>query len=339
MRQNDPYFIAEISANHLGEISRAEQLVREAAVAGADAIKLQTYSPGSMTLDLDLPQFRVKKDHSLWGGRKLYDLYEEAQTPRSWHSVLFNLANEHGLDAFSTPFDEESVDYLDALGVPAFKVASLEIVDHPLLKKIGSKMKPVLLSTGTASLSEVANAIELLHDAGASKVVPLVCTSAYPATANDANLRRLETLRLAFGTEVGLSDHTLGVGVPVAAIALGASVIEKHLTLDRALGGPDSAFSLNPAEFQNMVTAGREAHVALGSSGFQTLSSEAESLRLRPSLWVTKNVEHGERITTDNVASLRPSGGLHPRHFQQVLNKKFNQSIPAGTALDWGHLA
>ena len=339
MLQNKPYFIAEISANHLGQLSRAKELIKRAAAAGADAVKLQTYSPDSMTLNLDSPQFRVSEQHTLWGGRKLYDLYEEAQTPRSWHPILFDLANEQGLDAFSTPFDEESVDYLNDLGVPAFKVASLEIIDHPLLERIASKKKPVLLSTGAASLSEIATAVGILMDAGASEVVPLVCTSAYPASASDANLRRLQTLRSAFGSEVGLSDHTLGLGVAVAAVALGAGVIEKHLTLDRAHGGPDSAFSLNPTEFGDMVTAGREAHMALGSSSFQSRSSEAESVRLRPSLWVIKDVTQGEPVTTSNVASMRPSGGLRPRHFREVLTREFNQSIPAGTALDWSLLA
>lgn len=338
MFDSKPYFIAEISGNHRGSLSVARELVSAAAEAGADAVKLQTYTAESMTLAVQSDNFRVSEGHPLWGGRYLYELYEEAHTPRDWHAELFGLAHSLGLEAFSTPFDEDAVDFLSKLEVPAFKVASLEIIDHPLLKAIGATSKPVLLSTGTASLSEIAEAVEVLKISGSESVIPLVCTSAYPSSPNDANLLRLQTLRAAFGTEVGLSDHTLGIGVPIAAVALGATIIEKHLTLERKLGGPDSAFSLEPSEFRQMVDAGRDARVAIGRGEFQKIESEDESLRLRPSLWVTQNVEANEEVSPMNVASVRPAGGLSPKHWTNVQGKRFTQKLSAGTALSWNHL-
>lgn len=339
MFDSKPYFIAEISGNHRGSLSVARELVRAAADAGADAVKLQTYTPESMTLNVKSELFQVSADHPLWGGQHLYDLYTKAQTPREWHSELFELAWSLGLDAFSTPFDEDAVKFLSELGVPAFKVASLEIVDLPLLRTIGQTNKPVLLSTGTASLSEVAEAIEVLKSSGSEMVIPLVCTSAYPSSASDANLLRLRTIQIAFGTEVGLSDHTLGIGVPIAAVALGATIIEKHLTIERSLGGPDSGFSLEPSEFREMVTAAHDAHLAIGSGEFSSVESEKESLRLRPSLWVTRDVQTGEEITPKNVASLRPAGGLSPKHWTSVQGRHFARSLEAGTPLTWSHLA
>ena len=338
MFETSPYFVAEISGNHLGQLSVATELVREAAEAGADAVKLQTYTADSMTLNLDSVQFQVSPDHSLWGGRNLYELYEEAHTPREWHDEIFTLAKELGMSAFSTPFDEDSVRFLETLDVPAFKVASLEIVDHPLLERIGQTGKPVLLSTGTASLAEIVEAIDVLRLAGSGKITPLVCTSSYPASASDSNLRRIKTLQLALGGDIGLSDHTLGIAVPIAAIALGATVIEKHLTLDRGRGGPDSAFSLEPSEFREMIEAGRAAQSALGSGEFIGSASESESIRLRPSLWVTENVRKGDLVSRSNVASLRPSGGLHPKHFPAVVGRKFKEDLPLGAALSWQHL-
>ena len=333
-----PFFVAEISGNHLGQLSIAKDLVRAAARAGADAVKLQTYTADSMTLNLDTPQFQVSADHPLWGGRNLHQLYEEAHTPRAWHAEIFSLARDLGMSAFSTPFDEDSVDFLETLGVPAFKISSLEIVDHPLLERVGKTRKPVLLSTGTASLPEIVEAVEVLRRAGSDVIVPLICTSSYPSSASDANLNRIRTLKLALGTAIGLSDHTLGFAVPTAAIALGAAVIEKHLTLDRNQGGPDSAFSLEPAEFQAMIEAGRDAQSALGSSEFSPSASESESMRLRPSLWVTKDVHKGDPVSFSNVSSLRPSGGLHPRHFPGVQGRIFRQDLPFGTALSWEHV-
>ena len=338
MFETSPYFVAEISGNHLGQLRVAKELVREAARAGADAVKLQTYTADSMTLDIDSVQFQVSPNHSLWGGRKLYELYEEAHTPREWHGEIFTLAKELGMSPFSTPFDEDSVGFLETLDVPAFKVASLEIVDHPLLERIGHTGKPVLLSTGTASLAEIVEAVDVLRLAGSGKITPLVCTSSYPASPSDANLRRIKTLQLALGCDIGLSDHTLGIAVPIAAIALGATVIEKHLTLDRGRGGPDSAFSLEPSEFREMIEAGRAARSALGSGEFTGSASESESIRLRPSLWVTENVRKGDLVSPSNVMSLRPSGGLHPKHFPAVVGRKFKEDLPLGVALSWQHL-
>jgi len=330
-----PYFIAEISANHLGKLSIARRLVEAAAEAKADAIKLQTYTPQSMTLDIDAPHFRVSPGHPLWGGRSLFDLYTQAQTPRDWHQELFELANDLGLDAFSTPFDESAVDFLESLNVPAYKVASLEIVDLPLIERIGQTGKPILISTGAASLQEISEAVSVAKQAGSAKVIPLVCTSSYPAQPSDAHLRRIPVLQEIFGSAVGLSDHTLGAGVSTAGIALGATVVEKHLTLDRALGGADAEFSMEPQEFRQLVQYGKEAHEALGSPSHFQSQSEAESIRLRPSLYIVFDVEEGGLVSSENVASLRPSGGLPPKAFLEAKGRKFKGSFPAGTPLTW----
>jgi N-acetylneuraminate synthase len=335
MFDKNPYFIAEISANHLGQLSIAKELVHAAAESGADAVKLQTYSPSSMTLDSELPQFKVSGDHPLWGGRKLWDLYQEAQTPLEWHVELFALATSLGLEAFSTPFDEEAVDALEQLEVPAYKVASLEIVDHPLIERIAATKKPMLLSTGGANLSEIFDAVETAKAGGATAIIPLVCTSSYPAQASDANLRRIPALSEILGVPIGLSDHTLGIGVSLAGIALGASVIEKHLTLRRASGGADSAFSMEPHEFLLLTTEGRAAYSALGTPRDFVAPSELESRRLRPSLWVVRAVTKGERVSSDNTKSLRPSGGLHPKMIHQITGKTFNVDLPAGTPLSF----
>ena len=335
MFESEPYFIAEISANHLGKLSVARDLVTAAADAGANAVKLQTYTAQSMTLKIDSPEFKVSQDHVLWGGRSLYELYEEAHTPLSWHEELFSLASSLGLDAFSTPFDEEAVDFLAALDVPAYKVASLEIIDLPLIQKIAQTGKPVLLSTGGASLSEITAAVEVAQSEGSNEVIPLVCTSSYPAMPSDAHLLRIPSLSTLFGTRVGLSDHTLGSAVTIAGITLGAVVIEKHLTLNRKAGGPDAEFSMEPEEFRSMVEDGKSAFESLGSASHYRSDSESESVRLRPSLWVTRRVSAGERVTQDNVRSLRPSGGLPPVTWPQVANRRFSQDFEMGTPLTW----
>lgn len=338
MFESEPYFIAEISANHLGRLSVAKDLVSAAADAGADAVKLQTYTAESMTLNIDSPEFRVSDGHELWGGRGLYELYQEAHTPLSWHEEIFSLASALGIDAFSTPFDEKAVDFLETLDVPAYKVASLEIIDLPLIQRIAQTGKPILISTGGGSLTEIAAALEAAKGAGTAEVIPLVCTSSYPAKPSDAHLRRIKTLGGIFGTRVGLSDHTLGSAVAVAGIALGAVVIEKHLTLDRGLGGPDSEFSMEPNEFRLMVADGKAAFESLGNPSHFRSDSEFESVRLRPSLWVTQKVTAGDTVTIDNVRSLRPSGGLPPAAWPEVVGKTFKDDFEMGTPLTWACL-
>jgi len=333
-----PLVVAEMSGNHNGSLDRAFEIVRAASNAGAHAIKLQTYTADTITLDVDLPAFRVGDDHALWGSRRLYDLYKEAHTPWEWHKPLFDLANELGIIAFSSPFDETAVDFLESLDVPLYKIASLEIVDLPLIRLVAATGKPMIVSTGTASLVEVSMAVDAARDGGCIDLTLLVCTSSYPADAGDANIRRIPALADLFGVSVGFSDHAPGVGVAAAASALGASVIEKHLTLDRSDGGVDSEFSLEPADFRRLVDACADAAAALGSADVWSNSAEAESRRLRPSLWVTAKVQAGDLVTHDNVRSVRPSGGLPPAALNSVIGRHFSLDAEPGTPISWGIL-
>lgn len=334
-----PLIVAEISGNHNGSLERALEIVRAVAAAGAGAVKIQTYTADTITLNVDSPAFRVSDGHELWGARTLYDLYTEAHTPYEWHEPIFTLARELGLIAFSTPFDESAVDLLEGLDAPLYKVASLEIVDIPLIRRIARTGKPMIMSVGTATVAEVATAVDAARDAGCDDLTLLACTSSYPARPEDAHLRRMAPLRDLFDVKVGLSDHTLGIGVAVAAATLGARVIEKHVTLRRADGGVDAAFSLEPAELHALVTETSAAVAALGRASAWATPAEAESLRLRPSLYVSADVHAGDVVTDQNVRSVRPSGGLPPVHLPAVLGRRFTADATVGTPLSWDLLA
>ena len=321
--------MAEISANHRGSLETAHDLLELAWKAGADAIKLQTYKPETMTLDLE--EFSISSDHQLWGGITLFQLYAEAMTPWEWHKELFEHANELGMQAFSSPFDHSAVDFLEELNCPVYKIASMETGDVDLISYVASKGKPVIISTGASTLDEIEAAVmaaESVHD----KLTLLVCTSSYPAEAADAHVNRILTLRERFEVEVGISDHTLGIGVSVAAIALGATVIEKHLTINRSDGGHDAAFSLEPDEFKLLVDEGNKAHVALGNLEWSIQTSEAESRRLRRSLYISKPVKKGEIASRENVRALRPNTGGPISDLSQILGRRFKQDLKAGDA-------
>lgn len=330
-----PLVVAEMSGNHNGSLERALEIVRAAAAAGAHAVKIQTYTADTITLDVDTPAFRVGDGHALWGSQRLYDLYEEAHTPWDWHRPIFELAHEFGLLAFSTPFDESAVDFLEELEVPLYKIASLEIVDTPLIRYVAQTGKPVILSVGTATLAEVAAAVDAARSGGCTDLTLLACTSSYPARPDDANLRRIPAMAELFGVDVGLSDHTPGVGVSIAATALGATVIEKHFTLSRADGGVDAAFSLEPSELRELVEGCDAAARALGAASVWTTPAESESRRLRPSLYVAQDVAPGDIVTLGNVRSVRPAGGLPPAEIDRVLGKTFRTSAAKGTPLSW----
>lgn len=326
------YIVAELSANHGGRFEEAAALVEAAADAGADAIKVQTYTPDTMTLDAPQPCFTIQG--SIWNGRKLHELYAEAQMPWEWHSPLQALAQRRKLDFFSTPFDESAVDFLETLAVPVHKVASFEIVDIPLLRRIGATGKPVIMSTGMATPEEVDEAVAAFRDSG-TPLVLLKCTSAYPALPESMNLRAIPHLAQRYGVEVGLSDHTLDLAVPVAAVALGASVIEKHFTLSRQTPGPDSAFSLEPHEFRAMVDAVRTAEKSLGVPTPELAPAEDAMRAFRRSLFAVELIRAGDPFTVANVRSIRPSGGLHPRHLDELIGRRATRDIDRGTPLSW----
>ncbi len=332
------YVIAELSANHHHDYEQAERLVRAAADAGADAVKLQTYTADTLTIDSDQKCFRIG-DGTLWAGRKLYDLYQEAFMPWEWQPKLRDLAESLGMACFSSPFDATAVDFLEDMGVPAWKVASFEIVDTPLLQKIGSTGRPVIVSTGMATLAEISEAVDTLQQAGAPSIALLKCVSAYPAPPEAMNLRTIPHLAEAFSVPAGLSDHTLGIAVPVASVALGAAIIEKHLTLSRDIPGPDSAFSLEPDEFRDMVQAVRVSERALGTVSYGVGDSERESRAFRRSLFVVKDVQAGEELTAENVRSIRPGDGLPPRCLPDVLGRTARTDLPRGTPLNWRDVA
>ena len=331
------YIVAEMSANHGQRYERAVEILRAAKAAGADAVKIQTYTPETMTLKCDDDRFRIRE--TIWEGRNLYDLYQEAYTPWEWHAGLAEIARGLGLDLFSTPFDATAVDFLERLDVPAYKVASFELVDLPLLKRVAATGKPVLVSTGMATLAEIDEAVRAVRENGSGGLALLKCTSAYPAPPEEMNLRCIPHLQESFGVPVGLSDHTLGSAVPVAAVALGACIVEKHLTLSRATPGPDSSFSLEPDEFRRMVQAIRSAERALGQVAYGVGAEEAKSRAFRRSLFVVKAMEEGERFTYENVRSIRPSHGLHPRHLDDVVGRTASRAIMPGTPLSWDLIA
>ena len=326
------YLIAEMSANHNQDMGRALEIIHAAAESGADAIKLQTYTADTITIDHDGEGFVIGKG-SLWEKRKLYDLYSEAHTPWDWQPRLKEEADKLGLHLFSSPFDATAVDFLEAMDVPAYKVASFEVVDIPLLEKIASTGKPVIMSTGMATLDEIDEAVAALRRGGAEGLALLQCTSAYPAPPESMNLRKIPALAERFGVAAGLSDHTLGTVVPVAAVALGACIVEKHFTLSRADGGPDGAFSLEPAEFKAMAEAVRIAGRALGRVTFEPTEKELGNRRLRRSLYIVRDVAAGESLSSENVRSIRPGLGLHTRHYAEVLGRRAARDLPKGTQL------
>lgn len=328
------YVIAELSANHHQRLESALRLIEVAAEAGVDAVKLQTYTPDTITIDCSNEHFQI--DHgTLWDGHVLHDLYREAMTPWEWQPTLIERARALGLSCFSSPFDATAVDFLETLNVPAYKIASFELVDLPLLRKVAATQKPVILSTGMATLDEIEEALATLDAAGPVPVALLRTNSGYPAVPAEMNLRGMPRLAQRFQRVVGLSDHTLGIAVPVAAVGLGASIIEKHITLSRADPGPDSAFSLEPEELREMVEAIRIAEQALGGEHFGPSERERGSLAFRRSLFVVANVKAGERFSAENVRSIRPAAGLHTRHLDQILGKRASRDIERGTPLAW----
>ncbi len=330
-----PFVIAEMSGNHNHSLESAMAIVEAAAAAGADAVKLQTYTADTITLDVSSGPFVIADRESPWAGRRLHELYQEAHTPWAWHEPLFDRARQLGLIAFSTPFDPTAVDFLETLDVPAYKVASFELVDLSLIEKIARTGKPIIMSTGMATLAEIDEAVQAGRRGGAREVALLKCSSAYPAAPAEMNLSTIPHLAAAFGLPVGLSDHTLGLAAPVTAVALGARIIEKHLALSRKLPGPDVAFSLEPDEFRDMVAAVRAAKQAVGQVDYGVSPREAASRAFRRSLFVTKDIRAGELFTGDNVRSVRPAAGLPPKYLDQVLGRRANRDLAAGTPLSW----
>lgn len=332
-----PYVICELSGNHNGSLDRALALVDAAADTGCDAIKLQTYTADTITLDCDRPEFRLRG--GLWDGRTLYELYQEAHTPWDWHRPLFDRARARGVTLFSTPFDETAVDLLESLGAPAYKIASFEATDLPLIAYAASTGKPLIISTGMANLEEMKAARDTALQAGAAGVALLHCVSAYPAAFSDARLRTIPDMMARFACPVGLSDHTPGTAAAVAAVALGASLVEKHFTLARADGGPDAAFSLEPAEFAALTRDCRDAHEALGQAGYDLLGSERGNVQLRRSLYVTADVAAGAPLTRANVRSIRPGLGLPTAALGEVLGRAAARDLKRGEPLGWDMVA
>ena len=332
------YIVAELSANHNQNFEEAVRLLHAAKEAGADAVKLQTYTPDTITINCNNKYFRVG-EATLWAGRNLYELYGEAHTPWDWQPKLKKIADDLPIDLFSTPFDDTAVDFLETMQVPAYKIASFELVDTGLLRRVAQTGKPIIMSTGMATLSEIAEAVSTVRDGGSNQLALLKCTSAYPSPPEEMNLRTIPHLREAFRVPVGLSDHTLGSAVPVAAVALGACIVEKHLTRSRDTPGPDSAFSLEPHEFKAMVEAIRTVEKALGEVHYGPSQEEAKSRVFRRSLFVVKNVKAGEVFTEENVRSIRPGHGLPPKHLPKVLGRRAATDVTRGTPLVWRLIA
>jgi N-acetylneuraminate synthase len=331
--EHEPFVICELSGNHNGSLERALLMVDAAAATGCDAIKLQTYTPDTITMDHDGPEFRI--NGGLWDGRTLYDLYGEAHTPYAWHEAIFERARDRGVICFSTPFDESAVDLLESLGAPAYKIASFEAVDLPLIARVARTGKPMIVSTGMANLEEIGAAVDCARVNGCEELVLLHCISAYPAPAEESNLRTVPDLAARFGVVAGLSDHTMGTAAAVASVVLGGSVVEKHFTLARADGGPDAAFSLEPAEFRALVDDCKTAWRALGRAGYDLKGSERGNLQFRRSLYVVADVEAGQPLTEAHVRSIRPGFGLPPGALGEVLGRPAVRPLKRGEPLAW----
>lgn len=336
---HDPFVIAEMSGNHNGSLDRALELVDAAAQAGAHALKIQTYTADTMTLDLDRDEFYISDPDSLWQGNSLYALYEKAHTPWDWHAPIFERARERGMLAFSSPFDASAVDFLESLDVPCYKVASFENVDLPLIRRVAATGKPMIISTGMASIAEISDAVEAVRDAGGEDLVLLKCTSSYPATPEHSNLATIPHLRELFGCQVGLSDHTLGIGAAVASVALGATVIEKHFTLRRDDGGVDSAFSLEPAELAALVVESARARQSVGRVRYGRSEAEQNSLVFRRSLYIVEDLKAGDVLTAENLRAIRPGLGLSPKYYETLLGRRVGRDVARGTAMVWDLLA
>ncbi len=337
-REHPPFVIAEMSGNHNQSLERALEIVEAAAEAGAHGLKLQTYTPDTMTIDLDRDEFHISDPKSLWSGTSLYELYAQAHTPWEWHEPLFERARALGLIPFSTPFDATAVDFLEGLDAPCYKIASFENTDLPLIRRVAATGKPILISTGMASAAEMDETVRTARSAGCTELILLKCTSTYPSTPVNTHMRTIPHMRELFDCEVGLSDHTLGIGVAVASVALGASVIEKHFTLRRADGGVDSAFSMEPAELAQLVVETERAWQALGEVHYGRLEDEEASIQFRRSLYVVQDVEAGGLLTRENVRAIRPGLGLPTRHLEDVLGRTVKQAVKRGTPLSWNLL-
>jgi N-acetylneuraminate synthase len=328
-----PYVIAELSANHNGKLDQALRIIDAAQAAGADAVKIQTYLPDTITLKSDAPEFRITD--GLWAGHTLYDLYDWAHTPWEWHAALFAHAAKRGITLFSSPFDLTAVDLLEGLGAPAYKIASFEAVDLPLIRYVAAKGKPMIISTGMADLNEITEAVEAAREGGCRELALLHCVSGYPAPASDYNLATLADMAAKLDLPVGLSDHTLDNTTAIASVALGAGIIEKHMTLDRAGGGPDDSFSLEPAEFGALCRGARTAWEAIGQVDYGRKSSEQTNVKFRRSLYAVRDIAEGEALSADNIRSIRPGFGLAPREYDTVIGRRARIAITRGTALSW----
>lgn len=334
-RNHPPFIIAEMSGNHNQSLARALEIVQAAAESGAHALKIQTYTPDTMTIDLDEREFHISDPKSLWAGTSLYRLYGHAHTPWEWHEPIFERARALGMISFSTPFDDTAVSFLESLAVPCYKIASFENTDLPLIRRVAATGKPMIISTGMATVAELDETVRAAREAGCRHLVLLKCTSTYPATPENTNIATIPHLRELFDCEVGLSDHTMGVGVSIASVALGASVIEKHFTLDRADGGVDSTFSMEPAEMAQLVVETERAWRALGRVSYGPTDAERKSIQFRRSLYVVVDLEEGEVLTLKNVRAIRPGLGLPTKYLNQLLGKRVNRDVKRGTALSW----
>lgn len=332
-RNHEPFVIAEISGNHNQSLEKALKIIDAAADSGAHAVKLQTYTADTLTINVEHGEFFISDSTSLWKGRSLYNLYQEAYTPWEWHKALFDRAKERGMLCFSTPFDETAVDFLESLDMPVYKVASFENNHIPLLKKIAATGKPVIMSTGISTLADIALAVQTLRSNGCNDIILLKCTSTYPATPENTNIITIPHMAQMFNCHVGLSDHTMGVGVAIGAVALGARVIEKHFTIDRSEGGVDSTFSMEPAEFRTLVDETKKVFQSLGEVSYGILPEELKSQTFKRSLYIVEDMREGEILTEKNLRIIRPGLGLAPKYLEQMLGKKINCSVKKGTAL------
>ena len=330
-----PFIIAEMSGNHNQSLERALEIVEAAAKTGAHALKIQTYTPDTMTLDLDEREFHISDPKSLWAGNSLYKLYGEAYTPWEWHKPIFDRARELGIIAFSTPFDDSAVGFLESLDVPCYKISSFENTDLPLIRRVAATGKPLIISTGMASIAELDDTVRAAREVGCKDLILLKCTSTYPAAAENTNILTIPHMRELFGCEVGLSDHTMGVGVSVASVALGATVIEKHFTLNRADGGVDSTFSIEPVEMTQLAVETERAWQALGKVSYGATEAEKKSIMFRRSLYVVQDIKAGEALTNENIRAIRPGLGLPTKYLPQIINRVAKQDLKRGTALNW----